>query len=115
MIFVNEGYESYDNLVEIGDNYVVLSNRGSVNGTWQEPDEINVIYQYFKPSTQTIRTTRTFTDSRSFESIDITDDFYYRGDCCEIMTIGIIMTFFFIFILNGLTRIGKKGGIFFGQ
>lgn len=115
MIFVNEGYNRYKYVVEMNDNYIVLTNQRTVTADWQNPEQIDVIYQYFYPSTQTIENTRNYTSNNTFTEIETTDDFYYRADAPIIMTIGMIMTFFFIFILNGMTRIGKKGGIFFGQ
>lgn len=115
MIFVNKGYNKYKYVVEVKDNYIVLTNQRTVTADWQNPEQINVIYQYFYPSTQTIENTRNYTSNNTFTEIETTNDFYYRADAPTIMTIGMIMTFFFIFILNAMTRIGKKGGIFFGQ
>lgn len=115
MLFVNEGYERYKYVVDESDNYVVLTNQRTVTADWQNPEEIEVIYQYIKPSILTIEDTRTYTSNTVFEEIETTDDLWYRGDCPEIQMCMIIMCMFLIWIFNALTKIGKKGGIFFGQ
>lgn len=115
MIFVNEDYTNYKYLVEVSDNYIVLTNSSNVNGEWQNPDTINVIYQFIKPSTLTIEGTRTYTSTQSFNRVEVSDDYWTRGDVPEILSISLMVTFLFVFILNGLTRILKKGGIFFGN
>lgn len=112
MVFVKEEYANYDNLVEASDNYIVLTNRASVNGSWDDPNEINVIYQYLEPSELVIEDTMTFTSSRSFESIDISNDFYDRADCHEILFSGFLISFLCCFIINGITKFVVKGGIF---
>lgn len=114
-MFVNEGYERYTYLVEASDNYVVLARQSSVSADWQNPETINVIHQYIKPSTLTLEGTRTFTSSQSFTDIDCSDDYWERGDVSEILCCSFMMLFFLLFLLNGLTRIARKGGIFFGS
>lgn len=112
MMFVKEEYASYDNLVEVSDNYIVLTNRASVTADWQNPNEINVIYQYLEPSELVIEDTMTFTTSRSFESIETSQNFYDRADCHEILLSGFLISFLCCFIINGITKFMVKGGIF---
>lgn len=113
-MFVNENYKSYKYLVSVSDNYVVLSNQSSVNGSWQYPETYEVIYQYFKPSTVVIEQTRTSTSSQTFEKLKTSSDFWERADCHQIFSTSMIITFFSIFILNLLTRLIRKGGVLFG-
>lgn len=114
-MFVNSDYLNYDNVVEYSDNYVCLAKTSGVSADWQNPVTIDVVYQYFYPSTLTIEGERRFTSSQDFDYIDVTDNFWERADCPIIFIAGFILTFFLILILNGFTKIGKKGGIFFGQ
>lgn len=114
MIYVPEDYGNYKYLVDHSDNYVVLSNSRSVSGTYNEPDSADVIIQYFKPSTYTITSSINFYNSREFETVDVSSDFYDRADCPSIMNTIYLSIFFILFILNGLTKFVKKGGIFFG-
>lgn len=114
-MFVNSEYLNYDNIVELGDNYVCLTRSSSVDADWQNPKTINVVYQYITPSVLSIESTRTFTSSQTFESIETSDYFFDRADCPQIICCELAVIFFIIFILNGLTRFVKKGGVFFGS
>lgn len=115
MVFVNEEYANYNNLVEVGNNYIVLTNRSSVNGDWQNPDEINVIYQYLEPSTLVIEDTMSFTTSKYFTEIETSQDFYDRADCHEILGSAFLFILLSIFIINGITKFVVKGGVFFAN
>ena len=112
-MFVNENYDNYKYLVDVSDNYVILTNQSSVYGEWQHPETYDVIYQYFNPSTLVIEETRTTTSSQNFDRIDVTSDFWSRPDSHQIFSTGMIITFFAIFILNLLTRLIRKGRCFF--
>lgn len=114
-MFVNENYERYSYLVETSDNYIVLARQSSVSADWQNPETIDVVYQYIKPSTYCFEDTRTFTNSRSFVYVNTSSDFWERADVPEILCCSFMMFFFLLFLLNGLTRIARKGGIFFGS
>lgn len=114
-MFVNKDYLNYKYLIDSSDNYVILTNKHSVNGSWQTPEEIDVIYQYLKPSFLTLETTQTFSSVRDFEQIDVNNNFFSRADCLDIIKVQIMIIFFILFLFNGLTRFVKKGGIFFGQ
>lgn len=111
MIFVNEDYDNYKYLVEASDNYVVLSNSSSVHGDWQNPDEINVIYQYIKPSTVVIEGTQTYTTEKYFDRVEISSNFWDRGDSPTIFGYAVLVTFLALYIINILTRIVKRGGL----
>lgn len=114
-MFVNSEYLNYDNIVEIGDNFVCLTKVSSVSADWQNPSTIDVIYQYNFPSILTIETERTFNSSQYFPSVETSDNFFDRPDCPQIISCELAVIFFILFVLNGLTRFVKKGGIFFGQ
>lgn len=111
MIFVNEDYDNYKYLVEASDNYVVLSNSSYVEGDWQNPDTIDVIYQYIKPSTMVIETTQTYTTTKSFDRVEISSDFWDRGDSPTIFGYAVLVTFLTLYIINILTRVVKRGGL----
>ena len=111
MIFVNENYDNYKYLVEVGDNYIVLSNSSSVHGSWQDPDTYEVIYQYLTPSTLVIEETRTTTSENYFTRIETSSEFWKRADAPNIFFWGLGITFFALFIINQLTRIVKRGGL----
>lgn len=115
MIFVNEEYSDFQYLVSVSDNYFILTNQRSSSGTWQDPETIEIIYQYIYPSIYTIEATQSITNTRTFEKIDITSNIENRADFNNILNSYFIILFFFIFILNGFTRFAKKGGIFFGN
>lgn len=115
MIFVNEQYSDFNYLVSTHDNYVVLTNVRSAYGTWQDPQYIDVIYQYFYPSIYTIETTQSITSEKTFDKIDTTSNIENRADFNFILSSYFIILFFVIFLLNAFTRFARKGGIFFGS
>lgn len=114
-MFVNEGYENYKYLIEISDNYIVLSNEAYANGTWDNPDRIDVIYQYVKPSTLTVESELVYTTEKDFIRIEQSNNYWDRGDACEITIATFSVIWFILFVINALTRFVKKGGVFFGQ
>lgn len=111
MIFVNEDYDNYKYLVEASDNYVVLTNSSYASGTWESPDEIDVIYQYITPSTLVIEGTRTYNSEKYFERVDISSDFWDRADSPMIFESAVLVTIIAVYIINILTRIVKRGGL----
>lgn len=114
-MFVNSDFLDYDNIVEFSDNFIVLSKVSSVSATFDNPRTIPVVVQYLYPSTLCVVTTRTFRSNTSFEPIEVSDDFYSRSDCPQLISTIFICIFFLCFIINGLTKLFKRGGIFFGQ
>lgn len=115
MMFVNQEYNRYKYLVEVSDNYIVLTDSRAVAGDWQTPVTIDIIYQYIEPSTLVIESERTFTNNRTFTEIEVSNNYWDRADSIKITNGSILMLFMMIFFINGLTRIFKKGGIFFGN
>ena len=113
-MFVPEGYENYKYLVDYSDNYIVLTDVHSANGSFDNPVEYDTIIQYFKPSTYTIESSSISRSSRQFEEVAVDSDFYSRADSPTLILDIYISIFFVIFLINGLTRFVRKGGIFFG-
>lgn len=114
-MYVPENYENYKYVVSYHDNYVVLTNRRSVTASWDNVQNVPVIYQYFVPSIYTFPSVSSFSSSRTFEEIEVSSDYYDRADCPQLTTCILGIIFFVLFILNGITKFVKKGGIFFGQ
>lgn len=115
MIFVNEQYSDFNYLVSTQDNYVVLTNVRSAYGTWQDPQYIDVVYQYFYPSIYSIKGTQSITSEKIFDKIDTTSNIENRADFNFILSSYFIILFFIIFLLNAFTRFVRKGGVFFGS
>lgn len=113
-MYVPENYSNYKYLVSYSDNFVVLTNRSSVTADFQSPANIPVLIQYHSPSTFYITNTQTFNTSRQFTLVSVSSSFYDRADCPQIICSSFCVGLFIIFIINGLTRLVKKGGIFFG-
>lgn len=111
-MFVNEDYSNYKYLVSVSDNYVVLTNKSTVNGSWESPKEYDVIYQYINPSTLVIESSRTTSSTLQFSQIDISNDFWDRADSPILFNTSIVVIVCACYILNVLTRIVKRGGIF---
>lgn len=114
-MFVNENYKNYKYVVGISDNYLILANRSSVTASWDNPKMIDVIYQYLNPSFLTVEATRQFTTTTYFSEVDTSQSFFARADSLDLIKVQMIVIFFVIFVLNGLTRFVKKGGVFFGS
>lgn len=115
-MYVNEEYLNYKYVVGVSDNYVVLSNRSSVNASWDNPQTLNVIYQYLKPSTLSIEGERTFNSSQTFEQIDVSNSDFERADYIDIFNacmlfIGIIV----FFVINSVTKLVHRGGAIYGN
>lgn len=115
-MFINENYKNYNYVVGISDNYLILAKQDHVNADWNNQKTIDVIYQYLNPSFLTIEATRTFSTTTYFTQIDEnSQSFFARADCNDIIQSQFFIIFFVIFVLNGLTRFVKKGGVFFGN
>lgn len=113
--YVNEGYENYKYLVDLSDNYVVLTNKHSISADYQNPKTISVITQYFYPSTSIVEDTRTYSRSYEFEEVQTSQDFFDRPDCLFIINTQIYIFFLLLFFFNAFTRLVRKGGVFFGS
>lgn len=114
-MFINQNYKNYKYVVGISDNYLILARQSSVNASYNNPVTIDVVYQYLNPSFLTVEATRTFTTFTNFSQIESSQSFFARADSMDIIKSQFLIIFFVIFIINGLTRFVKKGGIFFGQ
>ena len=114
-MFVNSDYLDYEYIIEASDNYICLAKRSSVSADWQNPVTIDVIYQYVSPSIMTVEAERTFNSSQTFSRVDVSDNFFERADCPQIIVCELLVIFFILFVLNALTRFVRKGGVFFGS
>lgn len=115
-MYIDENYDNYKYLVQASDNFVVLTNQSSVSGSWDRPDTIDIIYQYFEPSFLVVESEKTYTNTQTFTRInDIESGFFARPDCLDIIKVQFLVIFFVIFVLNALTRFVRKGGVFFGE
>lgn len=114
MFYLPEEYSSYKYLVSASDNYVCLSNSHRVQGSWEDPDSIDVVYQYFTPSITTIPSRLTFSSSQTFTNVssEISTDIFDRADFPQIFICNFIIILIFAFIVNQLTKFVKKGGVF---
>lgn len=111
-IYLDPNYSNYKYLVEVHDNYLVLSNSRSVDGTWEFPDTINVVYQYLEPSYLSIPSRLSFSSSRSFSEVSTSSDYWTRSDSLEIFMCGFYILLIILFIVNGLGRLFRRGGAF---
>ena len=111
-MFVNEDYANYKYLVSVSDNYVVLTNRHSVNADWQRPVTIDIIYQYFDPSYITIESERNITSQIVYSEVDISSDFWDRPDCPKLIVAIFCVSILLIKIVNSITEFVQKGGLF---
>lgn len=111
-MFVREDYDDYHYAVSVSDNYVILAKTRSVNGTWENPQTIPVIYQYFNPSQLVIEGTRSFNNYQTFTNVDVDSDFFNRPDCSNILTCVFFIIFLTVFVINQCTAFVHRGGIF---
>lgn len=112
MIYVKEDYENYKYLVSVSDNYVVLTNQSRANN-----EEIDIIYQYINSPFTVIESTKTYGQFQEvyFDEIEtsqnIMDSSMYPFYVLSVLAV----VMFIVFIINPITKIAKKGGIFFGS
>ena len=115
-MFINEQYDSYKYVVSVSDNYVILTNRKNVDGSWENPQTIDVIYQYLKPSFLCIEGELTVTSPHTYTQVNLSTSDFSRADFCDILTSSMLFLSVVIFtILNSITRLIKKGGLINGQ
>lgn len=110
MLYVNDDYLSYHYIVSYSDNYVVLSNSRRVYGSYDNPEEINVLVQYFSPSDLYFTTTQTFYNDRTFNNIDVTSSDWQRNDLMNVFVIATFMVLLTLFVYNILSKIFVRGG-----
>lgn len=115
-MFVNEDYLNFKYVVSVSDNYVVLTNRHSLIASWDNPQTIDVIYQYLKPSTLTIEGERTFNTSQVFEQIDVDNNMSSRADFCDIWLSCLLFISVVVFTcINCVTKLVHRGGALYGN
>lgn len=114
-MYVPEGYEDFKYIVDFSDNYIVLSDRSSVSGDWQNPVERDVLVVYHVPSIYHFTYKRRFTTSQQFTRVDVDSSIYSRADCPNIVCASFCLGLLIVFCINGLTKFVKRGGIFFGS
>lgn len=114
MVYLDDTYSNYKYLVEASDNYIVLSNDNMVTGSWENPDTIDIIYVYFKPSTLVLQSSRTFSNTQRFTNVssNFDDNFWNRVDATNMLLVGSIVVLWFCIIANCVTSLVNKGGIF---
>lgn len=110
MIYVNEGYEDYNYLVQANDNYYILTNQRSAGGGNQY-ETIDVIYQYINPP-QTIEGTRQVWSNITYDRIETTSDFWERPDSANILTCVFFIVLLAVKVINYVTEFVERGGIF---
>lgn len=112
MLYVKKGYEDYKYLVTISDNYVCLTNRSRATN-----ETIPVIYQYINAPLTVIESQRQFSiyQDVTFPQIETSQKFF-DSPMYPFYAISIIIcVMFIVYIINPITKIVKKGGIFFGS
>lgn len=114
-MFVNSDYLNYKYVVSSSDNYVVLTNTHNVNASWESPTTINTITQYLIPSNLTIEGHQTVSQNRTYQQIDVSDNYWERADCPTITCAGFLNLAFIIFIINACTRLVRRGGVILGR
>ena len=112
-MYIDSNYNEFTNLVELHDNYAILSDKTKIRGYSGDADTVSVVYNYYNPS---FTVPATYTSEQSFNFIDysdyLTNDFEDRGDFPIIFLCGFTLIFMLIFIINCLTKLVKRGGVF---
>lgn len=111
-MFVNEKYQDYKYLVEVGDNYVVLTNRRNVYADYDNPATYRTIIQYLYPSYITFETTNTTYKDVTFEEIEVSNNYWDRADVPFLFSTSAIVVFLICIVINTITEFIQKGGLF---
>lgn len=112
MLYVPD--ENYRYLISSSDNYVVLTNVPSANGSYNNPDYIDTLTVYLKPSTFSFYDEKGYTSTRTFIQVEVSDSFWNRGDVPEILCGFGVLLFLLLLILNIFGKLLRPGGVFFG-
>lgn len=114
MFYVDDNYSNFIYLIEASDNYLILSDCSHISGASGDSDSVSAIIQYFTPSFVTIPIIYTSEDSFKFINVSdfISTSVYDRADFPLIFTCGFIILFIFAFVLNQLSKLVYKGGLF---
>lgn len=101
----------YKYIYEVSSNYIALTDTGSV----ESGDQLDCYYQYLEPSWLVVHAnTVASADLRLSQIQDVSTSDYARADFPEIFASSMILLFFILWIMNGLTKLVHKGGVFFG-
>lgn len=109
-MYVNEDYiNDYKYLVGVSDNYVTLTDVSHVSD-----NDINVLYQYISPSPLAIEGTLYVSGDQYYDNISsqLSSEYWERGDLPQVMIAQFILLVLFGWLLNQLTKLVHKGGIF---
>lgn len=110
-MYLENKYSNYNYLIELHDNYAILSTSSHISGSSGDSDSVNAIANYFDPH-YVVPFTYHSEESFSFNYITTSDNIEDRGDFPKIFICGFILIFVLIFIINNLSKLFKKGGIF---
>lgn len=111
MFYLENQYSSYKYVVEYSDNFLVLSNQRRVQGTYEDPESINVLVKYFQPSDFSFMTSKIFYNYQTFDTISTSDDDMDRADIPQVIQTAFIIVLLTIFIYHIVSRIFVRGGI----
>lgn len=96
---------------QFGSNYITLYSKSTGRN---ETLDFYRIYTnnngfYYSVGSTTFGNTTT-----SFQEIDVTDNFLYRTDVADIFSVSFFCILLFVFLLNLVTSVFKKGGVLGG-
>lgn len=114
-MFISEDVPaSYKYLYDVGDNYIALTNTSHSVGSYMDPDEISIIYQFFQPSFQTLETSVEVYNERYYDNVSsqFSDNFFDRSDAPQIFICQFLICVWFVWLLNQLSKLVHKGGVF---
>lgn len=112
MVYINSGDSNFKYLVEPHDNFLILSTKSHISGSSGDPDSVPALASYFNGYSFpfTYSSEQTFSFSNIADSF--TSNFEDRSDFPVIFICGFILIFTLIFIINQLSKLVKKGGVF---
>lgn len=104
----------YKYIYDVGDNYIMLTDEKYL----ESGDNLVVYTQYLEPSWLCLE--MSVANKRDITLVALPEDSisssdFSRADFPEIFISGMVLLFFILFIINMLSRLVHKGGVFFGQ
>lgn len=114
LIYVDENYDNYKYLVEVSNNYIVLTNQRTAGyENSYDYEEIDIIYQFFEPSTMIIEDTKNVRGYTEYTEIENrTSEFWERPDISNISIVVALIVVLTLFIINSITKFVIRGGLF---
>lgn len=114
MVYLPSEYQDYKYLVSTHDNYLLLSKNSHAYGESGDPATINCVAQYFTPSIYTIETTYTTENYETYTNISdlYTDSIFDRADFPQLFICNFIICLIWVFVINQLSKLVYKGGLF---